>query len=58
MTKEVNIDTILDDLSYCGGTGGWDKHYLETVEECRKDLYNLVREQRVYVIDVPENRSS
>jgi hypothetical protein len=30
MAKEVNIDTILDDLSYCGGTGGWDKHYLET----------------------------
>jgi hypothetical protein len=58
MAKEVNIDTILDDLSYCGGTGKWDKHYLETVEEIRKDLYELVKEVRVYVIDVPEDTGS
>jgi len=55
--KENNIDTILDDLSYCGGTGKWDKHYLDTVEECRKDLYALVKEPRVYVIDVYDSKN-
>lgn len=35
------IDTILDDLSYCSGTGKWDKHYLDVVEEIRGELYKI-----------------
>lgn len=51
------IDTILDELSYCSGTGKWDKHYLEVVEEIRKELEEMTKETRVYVINVDDKGS-
>jgi hypothetical protein len=47
------IDKILDDLSYCGGTGKWDKHYLDTVEEIRLQLIEMT-EPKVDQADVCE----
>lgn len=35
------IDKILDDLAQCTGTGKWDKHYLEVVEEIRGELIKM-----------------
>lgn len=40
--KKEKIDRLIDDLSYCSGTGGWDKHYLEVIEEIREELIKLL----------------
>ena len=42
------IDKLLDDLSYCGGTGKWDKHYLDVVEEIRGELYKIANKKPTY----------
>ncbi len=43
MKIENKIDQILDDLAQCTGRGKWDKHYLEVVEEVRKELITLYK---------------
>lgn len=37
------IDKILDDLAQCTGKGKWDKHYLDVVEDIRKDLIKMTK---------------
>lgn len=46
------IDKLLDDLSYCGGTGKWDKHYLDVVEEIRGELIDMCKVDQADVCEL------
>ena len=52
---ENKIDEILDDLAQCTGQGKWDKHYLDVVEEIRKDLIDLCKIDQAYVCELAHN---
>lgn len=52
------VDQILDDLAQCTGHGKWDKHYLEVVEEVRKELITLYkRDSEDYNMLARENKN-